>query len=191
MGEEMDWFTRRGPFAEAARAAFPPGCEGIACQAESDLELSVDDTYRTTSMRIIVEGSSIYVPYRLHFADGALTKINYLSPGAQCLLTRATNGYVRQEAAKAVVDLNYTWSIPFVVLLLGDYVTEVTEEIHCALDKVDRPAYTEFVLRNRVAMHTLRARATSYWSAYHRQSYPQRNSYPALAALTRLEDWAS
>jgi hypothetical protein len=187
----MDWFSRRKSFSKVASAAFTQGCERIAHEARSDLELFVDDTYRTTSKQIIIGGSSIYVPYRLRFADAALAKTGYLSPGAHCLLTRATNGYIRQEAAKAIIGLNHAWSIPFIVLLLGEYVSEIAGDIHCKLDQLDRPAYSEFVLQNRPVMRALRAKATSYWNAYYRQSYPQRHSYPALAALRRIEEWAS
>ncbi len=77
------------------------------------------------------------------------------------------------------------------LLLLGEYVVEIIDDIHGALDQLDRSVYTAFVLQNRPVMRTLRARATSYWGAYHRERYPQRHSYPALAALTRLEKWAN
>lgn len=187
----MDWSMRRKPFTRAVRAAFPADCESIADKAEDDLRLFVDDAYRTTSRRLIVDGSNIYIPYRLHFADGIAMRISGLSPGAHCLLTRATNGYLRQKAARAVIGLNQAWAIPFVALLLGEYVLEIAVDIHSTLDQLDRLLYREFVLQNRDTMRILRAKATSYWDAYHRQSHPDRRSYPALAAITRLEEWAS
>ncbi|APH71012.1 hypothetical protein [Aquibium oceanicum] len=187
----MDWFSPSRPFAEAVKTAFPPYREKIASKAASDLQPFLDHTYRTTSQEFVVDGSRVHVPYRLHFTDGVATRIDYVGPVAHCLLTRSTDGYLRQRANRAILALNDPWAIPFVVMLLGEYVLEIADDIHSEVTRLDRSAYSKFVLQNREAMRILKARATSYWNCYHRWSYPDRRTYPALAALTNFEEWAS
>ena len=92
---------------------------------------------------------------------------------------------------RSILEHQEIWVIPFIVLLLGDYVVEVVNEIFPPLLGFDRLAYADFVRRNRAAMRVLRAKATSYWDAHYREAYPIRNSYPGLAALSQLENWAS
>jgi hypothetical protein len=138
-------------------------------------------------------GRSVYIPKRLHFLDGrniTSEPIN-ASPAATCLLTRSTDGYLRQKALRIVLELQDVWVIPFVVLLIGDYVVEIVDEILPALPKFNRDAYSEFVRENRSAMRVVRSKATSYWHAYYRHLYPNRKSYPGLEALHQLETWAS
>ncbi|MCA1368749.1 hypothetical protein I6F15_15285 [Bradyrhizobium sp. BRP14] len=185
----MDWFTRPKPFSEVAKSAFP--CSAVATVAQGELTPFVDDTYRTPSRHFTCDGASIYIPYRLHFLTTVEEKLVSLSPQSHCLLTRATDGFVRQRSARAIVSLNECWSIPFVILLLGEYVVEILEDIQAAVPLFDQSVYAGFVRENRDAMRTTRSRATSYWNVYYRRTFPDRNSYPALAVLDQLDAWAS
>jgi len=87
--------------------------------------------------------------------------------------------------------LNEPWSIPFVVLLAGEYVVEIIDDMLVSLPALNPQVYIEFVRENRDTMRLLRSRATSYWDCYYRASYPNRSSYPGLAFLHQLEMWAS
>ncbi|MER8849878.1 hypothetical protein [Mesorhizobium australicum] len=151
----------------------------------------VDDTYRTTSRHLTSDGISIYIPYRFHFLPISEDEFASYSPESKCLLTRSTNGYLRQKSANFILPLNESWSIPFVILLLSDYVIEIIEDVNLAMPNFDRAAYVDFVQQNREIMRATRARATSYWNVYHRQTYPDRKSYPAIAVLNQLDAWAS
>ncbi|WEX77840.1 hypothetical protein PYH37_002670 [Sinorhizobium numidicum] len=66
--------------------------------------------------------------------------------------------------------------------LLGEYVVEILEDIHVAMSHFDQAAYASFVRQNREVMRAMRARATSYWNVYYRQTYPDGKSYPAIAS---------
>jgi hypothetical protein len=107
------------------------------------------------------------------------------------LLTRSTDGFLRQRSARVILSLNESWSIAFVVLLLGEYVVEILDDIYAALPDLDASAYASFVRQNRDVMRTMRTRATSYWNAYYRHTYSSRKSYPAIAVLNQLDAWAS
>jgi hypothetical protein len=110
---------------------------------------------------------------------------------AQCLLTRSTDGQIRQIALQRILPTSDSWVIPFIVLLAGEYVIEIIEELQEALPQLYRPAYANFVLENRPTMRDLRSRANSYWDRYYRQTYPDRRSYPGLVVLNHFDQWAA
>ncbi|MER9017250.1 hypothetical protein [Mesorhizobium sp. M0898] len=185
----VDWFTRRKPFSGAAKSAFPFSM--LTTMAEEELTPFVDDTYRTTSRHLISDGAVIYIPYRLHFLPSVREHHLGFSFPLHCLLTRSTDGFLRQKSAKVILSLNESWSIAFVVLLLGEYVVEIAEDIYAAVPDLDASAYASFVRQNRDVMRAMRSKATSYWNAYYRRAYPNRKSYPAIAVLNQLDAWAS
>jgi hypothetical protein len=78
-----------------------------------------------------------------------------------------------------------------VVLLAGEYVIEIIDDIVTSFPMLDQAAYVNFLRENRALMRHLRSKATSYWDCYYRTSYPDRGSYPGLAFLHQLELWAS
>jgi hypothetical protein len=83
------------------------------------------------------------------------------------------------------------WAIPFIVLLVGEYVVEIIEDIYDALPTFDRASYANFVQENRPVMRLIRARTVSYWDRFYRREYSNRRSYPGLIVLRELEEWAS
>lgn len=189
----MNRFTTPKPFLDAAVAAFPPSCRAGAIFAARELAPIVDDTYRKRAVFLDIDGRNVYIPERLHFhsTEKILGEHSHASLAARCLLTRSTDGYLRQRALKSILRSQEIWIIPFIILLLGDYVVEIVNEILPALPEFDRFTYANFVRQNRPAMRVLRAKATSYWSTYYRKEYPNPSSYPGLLALRQLETWAS
>lgn len=107
-----------------------------------------------------------------------------------CLLTRSTNGYLRQAAVRNLLHSSEPWAIPYVVLLAGEYVIEIGADLKEALSELDRASYRDFVRGNPHLLSLMKARATSYWSCYYRFACPDRRNYPALIFLQRLEEWA-
>jgi hypothetical protein len=180
------------PFAKSAIAAFPFAWKGLAIQAEQSLAPFVDDTYRKGSMFVQIGNSDVYIPKRLHF-PGLDSKSNLtdLPLGAKALLTRSTDGFIRETALKEIVGVQQLWAPPFVTLLMGEYVIEIVERIADSMESLDRALYSNFVRENRKIMQILRQRAASYWDCYYRHSYPNLNSYPGTVLLRELERWAS
>jgi len=189
---DMDAFSPK-PFKEAARWAFPFIASSLANDAALELSPLLDDTYRQRSEAVNVRGQVIGIPSRLHFV-GLPAKgdaLDHLNLASRCLTTRATDGHLRQRAVLSIISYQEAWVAPFVVMLLGEYVIEIVEDIRNALPTLDQSIYANLVRENRQAVQKLRARATSYWDAYHRQRYPLKRDYPALQALHELEAWAA
>src|ERR1051326_8366354 len=168
-------------FMKLAVAAFPWSCRTAAEAAGMALAPLVDDSYRRSSLRVVVLGSTILIPWRVHFLG-----MNEVNPRprtdpwlvAQCLLTRSTDGYIRQASLRQLLSASEPWIIPFVVLLAGEYVVEIVEDIFNSSSTLDRNAYTNFVRENRPIMRLLRSKAASYWNRYYRGVYADRRTYP-------------
>lgn len=188
----MDRLSPR-PFVDAARAAFPLADRGMAEEVVRCLKPWVDDTYRQRSTGFDVLGQGVQIPTRLNFPrlSAGSERLSGLSEPALCLVSRATDGFLRQSAATTITTLRSEWAAPFVATLLGDYVVEVVEVVWDALPGFDQALYANFVRENRTAVRTIRAQATSYWNAYYRDRFPEKRDYPALKALHQLETWAA
>jgi len=153
----------------------------------------VDDSYRAPAHALVVLGQTVCLPYRIHFlADSDATRNLSARPAlVRCMLSRSTDGHLRQAAVRTLLDHREPWIIPFVVYPVGEYVAEIIEDIRASLGRLDRSAYANFVRENRPTMRLLRDRAASYWDCYYRHTYPDRSDYPGMAVLNELERWAA
>lgn len=184
------------PFLKIITPAFPWSCRELAEGASGNLAPFVDRNYpiKKSSIPIFVLGREIIIPRRIHFLGIDVDRIQVKTECesiTQCVYTRSTDGYMRQKALRHILRVNEPWSVPFVVLLSGEYVVEISEDLVSSLPTLNRDTYVNFVRENRPAMRLLRAMATSYWNCYYRYAYPIRSTYPGLAFLNQLELWAS
>lgn len=187
----LDAFT----YSKFASAAFPWSCRTLAEDAIKSLLPYVDFSYGKLSVReAVVLGERVQIPTRISFrglTHGELQQWQQSSwPAALCLCTRSTDGYIRQVSLRRVLTTKESWGIPFVVLLAGEYVVEIAEDLVASLPAFDRDAYINFVRENRPMMRLLRSKATSYWDCYYRDDYPDRRTYPGLAFIDELDEWA-
>jgi hypothetical protein len=185
-------FSDAMPFSRAAVAAFPFSYRMIAESAARTLAPFTDDSYRIVSVHSVVLGETVQIPIRIHLVGLDEGKLHHRNcwHATQCLCTRSTDGYLRHASLRHVLPINEPWSIPFVVLLAGEYVVEIIEDMIASVSALDRERYVNFVRENRILMRLLRQKANSYWDCYYRRSYPDRNAYPGVAFLGQLELWA-
>lgn len=181
--------------SQVAVAAFPFEYRAGAQAAAEMLEPFVDSSYRQRSIGAQLLGRPVNIPYRIHFhesiASPAPAIFDRKSLAAACLQTRSTDGYMRHTALRAIVDLSDPVTVAFVVLLAGEYVVEIIQDIVAAIPTLERHSYANFVRENRRLIPQLRAKATSYWDCYYRTLFPQRRNYPGLAFLREIEVWAA
>lgn len=106
-----------------------------------------------------------------------------------CVYSRHHNGYVRQAAARGLLECDEPFVAPFLVQLLGEYVVEIVVDIADRIEATDQlpTGLVEFVRENPDFTELTTARAHSYWSAYHRRRYVDSQDYPALRALSLLQ----
>ena len=174
--------------------AFPHSVQANAEEAAVKLLPLFDESYRMSFVECTVQGRNVRIPQRLHLreSDRLLKSLPALnSPIVECLCSRSTDGLLLHAAAKHLIAVRHPFIIPYVILLCGEYVIEIIEDIMSFVAQLDQHSYANFVRENRDLMQHLRAKATSYWNEYYRSCFPNRNDYPGLAFLHQLERWAS
>lgn len=137
---------------------------------------------------------ALAIPDRVHFLGLHKSDPVFLSqsnPAMLCLLSRSTDGRLRQAALRNLLLHDEFWSLPFVVLLSGEYVAEISQDLVEALPRLDRSSYAEFVVRNRPLMRRLSGKAKLYWDRFYRDVYPDATLFPGLIFLRELEKWAA
>ena len=146
-------------------AAFPQSIRDDATVVAS----AFDKFPAADGFRVVVDGDTCEIPYRIDADANCLTS---LSPRqvdlGNCLLTRHRNGFVRQEYLARIVLLKEPWVMPFVIQLLGEYVSEIIHVIDVNLALLDASVYGQFLVRNPKFWNLTRGRVASYWDCYYR-----------------------
>ncbi len=180
--------------SDLAMAAFPTSVQLLARNAANILTPAIDVNYPIRTTDVIVQGSKVKIPVRIHFrrelTNSRMTAME-VKLAIECLRTRSTDGYLRQAALRCILPAPMPWVVPFVVLLAGEYVVEIADELYAAIPALDVDIYARFVIENRPLIRLLRARAKSYWDCFYRNLYADYHSYPGLKFLYQLERWAA
>ena len=171
---------------EELKAAFPTTLHSDALIALSALP---QNPHRWTSFAVRVNGEAVLIPDRLHhntqlIKRGLLSDLQNLL--LNCILTRHSDGFLRQEYVGRVISSNRSWVPPFVIKLLGEYVVEILRIIEANLQKLDKPVYGQFLHANPDFLALTEQRVISYWDCYYRFPGPKED-YPGFQAIHFLK----
>jgi hypothetical protein len=89
-----------------------------------------------------------------------------------CILTRHSDGFVREQNLARIIRSKNAWVPPFVIQLVGEYVIEILRVVHANLQNLDGAAYRTFLRANPAFFATTQRRVISYWNCYYR-NYPR------------------
>lgn len=155
----------------------------------AELSRYLDPGYSTGRFNVNVLGEAISIPNRLHFLDTNVTSDKLVDQEIiDCLLTRSTDGFVRQMALRQIILLNRPWTIPFVLALVGEYVVEIIILILDHASDLDQVLYADFLTANPIFLNRLRSRVMSYWNCYYRVwPYKNRADYPGFRLLDQFD----
>jgi hypothetical protein len=186
--------------SESLVPAFPPQLAQVAARVAGSLPPgslppagSVTETHSRSWPGLTVDGEPVVIPYRIYNPElprpGGMNGTAELVAAA--LYTRHHDGRVRQRHLGTLLAADQPWAAPFVIALLGEYVTEICHDIERFTQAASPPSplcrhLTAFLAANPSFAELTRQRALSYWSCYHRSRYPSPGTYPALAALSAL-----
>ncbi|NOX30789.1 MAG: hypothetical protein GXP35_12200 [Actinobacteria bacterium] len=87
-----------------------------------------------------------------------------------CVYSRHHNGRVRERAIRRLLlsEQNFSWTVPYAVRLLGEYVVEIAAAIDTMLpldwDSAREASFGKFAAMNPKFVALTEARATSYWA---------------------------
>jgi hypothetical protein len=161
--------------------AFP-----IAVRDDVCLALSAFPSTRLLgqSFSVRVDNEVVTVPARIH-NDPALISVDQLTDLQRelvdCLLTRHSDGLVREKHLARVVRVNHIWVPPFVVKLVGEYVVEILNVVRQNLSDLDASIYGSFLRANPDFLATTEQRVISYWNCYYRDQ--RRDEYVGFQLL--------
>lgn len=168
--------------------AFPPSLSSHVGEAWTALKGQIDPHYRLHRFDAVLPGRRVMIPTRIHFY--AKADLSALSPTASliaaCLMSRCTDGHVRQASMRRVMTTPEEWALPFVIVAIGDYVAEVLNEIEAGLDSTDAAVLRDFIAANEPVMRLARARVPSYWDAHYRWTGRNRD-YVGFRILRRID----
>lgn len=137
-----------------------------------------------------VNDEIIFVPTRIYF-DRMPLPFNFLDRDEkliqQCIWTRHHSGYKRQAALAEIISSNRSWTIPFIMFLVGEYVIEILDDIYAGLNEIDERRLGQFLSENPQFHLLTRERVVSYWDVYYRRSFG-RKEYVGFKILERLQD---
>ncbi len=169
-------------FADASPASLRPEAHPVA---EAFRQTNSD--YGVYTFCVEIASQAVHIPQRIHVTTLETTGWSPIQRDiAHCLLTRSTDGFVRQAALKSVLAINTPWAIPFVIALVGEYVVEILEDIHTGLPHLDRTLLTDFFSANPNVLPLTRARVASYWNCYYRGRNPRR-TYVGFRLIRELD----
>ncbi len=167
--------------------AFP-----VAVREDALLALSHFPTTRSLggTFSVSVGNEVVILPTRIHnelpvLQLGPLNQFGLLTnlqrEFIDCLLTRHTDGFVREKHLARIIGSSHVWVPPFVIRLVGEYVAEILRVVHQNLNNLDAPVYASFLRGNQGFFATIERRVASYWNCYYRSQ--RREEYVGFQLL--------
>jgi hypothetical protein len=141
---------------------------------------------------LLLNGEQLFIPHRVYLLEpesdriSALTNIQQLILSA--ILSRSSNGFVREKCVGELLRSNEPWIPPFVVQLLGEYVLPIIRVVEAHSEVLKRPECIRFIIENPTFFDLLRQRIISYWNCYYRDIFPRLGDYPAFQIAASFQE---
>lgn len=135
-----------------------------------------------------VAGETVSIPYRIYYDPTAIHSDELPTVEKEiidCLLTRHSSGFVRQQRLARIIHSGNVWTPPFVLQLVGEYVIQIVDVIQTQLGELNRDLYRDFLIANPEFLRLTARRVQSYWDRYHRTC--DRSDYVGFKALKFFE----
>jgi hypothetical protein len=156
------------PFDNSELAsAFPSSVRHDALQAATAFP---ETRLSGESFSVQVANEEVKIPFRLHNDSTLIQKTSLTGIQREltdCLLTRHSDGLVREQHLARIVGSSNIWVPPFVIQLAGEYVVEILRVIHQNLHNLDSSVYSAFLSANPRFLKTTEKRVMSYWNCYY------------------------
>jgi hypothetical protein len=151
------------------------------------------EPHTASAYRCKVGDEEVTIPYRVYFSEMSTNDLHRLAtnqkPILAAIMTLHHSGYQREIWAEQLAAYPFTWTTPFMALLLGDYVREVLAVIERSVNSEWVPLFHEFAAKNPEWKRPLNHRILSYWDIYYRWQIPRLTDYPGYRVAERLGVW--
>ena len=143
------------------------------------------------AFRLALDNEMLVVPTRIYQDEAELRTRHADHPLAlDGILTRHHDGFVRARAlARMLSSAPATWTFPFIIELMGEYVVEILQQIEDGFEQLDSEALARFVTDNPSFLALISQRVESYWDCYYR-AIP-RQAYVGLRLIRQFETLAA
>jgi len=165
---------------------------GIISQTGSETEnnhLISEERYQS----IFLNSEPLMISYRVYFHEPDLAKISTLTSKERavlfCVYTRHYDGYVREKNLLKLLNEKDYFIIPFMVLLMGEYILTILELISKHIDN-NLELYRKFVSENKNLWLLTKSRIVSYWNEYYRYEYPDFQQYIGYNIISKIDSKA-
>jgi hypothetical protein len=142
--------------------------------------------------KVRVNGETIEIPTRVYHNTASIgmrkltgTQRHLLS----CILTRHSDGYVRQNNLEQIISCSHPWVPAYVIQLLGEYVVEILQLIDARLKELEPGVYRAFLLANPAFLALTEQRVISYWDCFYRTR--KRDDYVGFRVLHFFKELAA
>jgi hypothetical protein len=151
---------------------------------------------RFPASQVTLDREKLWVPARIYNAEPPPHALEALTPQRRlfvhCVLSRHSDGFVRERHAAAIVKSDAPFTVPFIVELAADYVAEIVETVRAGLRGINNypsntfESFGRFLFDNPDQLELVRQRTISFWNEHHRSLIP-RESYPGFALLDSFD----
>ena len=100
-----------------------------------------------------------------------------------CICSRSSDGYIRGKALLKILNSDYYFVIPFILLLASEYVIEILEQMYTKSSEHTFLKMSQFLGENSEFYPIFKSKIVSYWNEYYRKSYNFTNQilqYPSF-----------
>lgn len=111
----------------------------------------------------------------------------------QCILSRNPDGYTRQNSFSFLVNSDYLFTTPFILLILSEYIVEILEDFLTIADEKTYTKIIKFLEDNPNYKKLITSKIISYWNEYYRKPnhlggkvYQNFREYPGYRILKRI-----
>lgn len=200
----MNKIQDKNKYLSLLKKAFPKKLSEDVETAFNALELtdmfisSSDKQYEVTTLmhdettEQVVNDEVLIIPYRVYFNDSlseaereklTLTQRKILN----CILSRSANGYVRERSLKRMENKYEYWMMPYIMLLLSDYVVEILIELQSQFSSMTLELYSKYINENPSSWEKTKDRIISYWAQHYRNDYPRWKEYVGFEIMKTIE----
>lgn len=152
------------------------------------------DLMHASTYEVMLGGEHLIIPYRLWFDEPkeALEKTltarqkNILN----CIYTRHSNGYVREQRLGNITGEIESWMLPFLVQIIGEYVYELLPLIDKTINEKTLSLYASFVEENFKYWRLTQKRMVSYWNEYYRYRFPKIRKYLGTKMVRKINNYS-
>ena len=140
---------------------------------------------------VYLDEGVLEIPYRIYNDLPNFSQLNNLSTQdisiIYCLYSRHSDGHIRQEMIKKLIEIEFQdFMIPYVFLLVGEYVVEIINDLYPFIEK-NRDVFIRFINNNHELTTITYQRMVSYWNEYYRHNrYKYLNDYPGKKIFNLL-----